>query len=154
MYSLIMSGHYDRDVGLDSYLLALIHTVKGHINQWRCTSSQAHSQKLGSDYIRGGLIPPTYHCQDLTQYQVLTKSLDLTHIAGVRGSFYQILPYQIDTLQGTKRSDFGIHLDANVPGSMGCIVMDGINFVDFERQMSKLAAVEQIPKIPLHVFYS
>jgi hypothetical protein len=37
---------------------------------------------------------------------------------------------------------------------MGCIVMDGINFVDFERQMSKLAAVEQIPKIPLHVFYS
>jgi hypothetical protein len=154
MYQLILSGHYDRDPGLDKYLLALIHTNRGHINQWGCTSSHINGQKQGQQHQKGGLIPPTYHCKGLTQYAVKLAPLDLAHQAGVRGNFYQILPFEVLTIGGTKRGDFGIHLDANTPGSLGCIVMDWDNFKDFEQQMSHLRLLEQINEIPLHCFYS
>jgi hypothetical protein len=154
VFILVLSGHYDRDQGLDSYLLALVHGTRGHINQWRATSSQAHMQKLGSDYVRGGLIPPTYHCHGLKQYQVALNPLNMKHLKGVEGNFYPITPFKIQTKQGTERGDFGIHLDANSPGSLGCIVMDGVNFKDFEATMAILESREALDKIPLHVFYS
>jgi hypothetical protein len=153
-YSLILSGHYDRDPGLDKYLLALIHSDRGHVNQWGCTSSHINGQKQGAQHQKGGLIPPTYHCQGLKQYAVELTPLDLAHHAGVRGSFYKITPFEVLTLAGTKRGDFGIHLDANTPGSLGCIVMDWHNFKDFEHQITHLRLVEGLKQIPLHCFYS
>lgn len=153
-YVLIMSGHYDRDPGMDKYLLALIHSNRGHVNQWSCVSSHVNGQKLGTQYVKGGLLPPTYHCQKLAQYFVDTEPLDLTHQAGVRGNFYKILPFEVVTNKGTKRGDFGVHLDANAPGSLGCIVMDWHNFKDFEAQIMNIRVKEKITKVPLHVFYS
>lgn len=154
MYSLILSGHYDRDPGLDKYLLALIHNKRGHINQWSCTSSHINGQKRGQDQQKGGLLPPTYHCKDLPSYEVVLAPVDLTHQAGVRGNFYKITPHEVITKDGTKRGDFGIHLDANAPGSLGCIVMDWHNFKDFEHQILTIRSVEQISSVPLHCFYS
>jgi hypothetical protein len=153
-YTLILSGHYDREPGLDKYILALIDDKKGHINQWSCTSSHINGQKSGDQHRMGGLIPPTYHCKGITQYEVDLAPLDLKHKVGVEGSFYKITPFEVLTLQGTKRGDFGIHLDANTPGSLGCIVMDWHNYKDFEHQMTHLRLVEQLRKIPLHCFYS
>ena len=153
-YLLVLSGHYDRDPGLDKYLLALIHSVRGHVNQWSCTSSHVNGQKQGAQHQKGGLLPPTYHCRHLTQYQVVTIPLDLTHQAGVRGNFYKINPHEVTTNQGTVRGDFGVHLDANAPGSLGCIVMDWHNFQDFEAQIWTLRDKEKVQQIPLHAFYS
>jgi hypothetical protein len=153
-YQLILSGHYDRDPGLDKYLLALIDGERGHVNQWSCTSSHVNGQKQGQDQQKGGLIPPTYHCKGLLQYAVDLTPLDLTHQAGIRGSFYKITPFEVITLNGTKRGDFGIHLDANAPGSLGCIVMDWHNFKDFENQMSHLRKVDEVKRVSLHCFYS
>lgn len=153
-YTLVFSGHYDRDPGLDKYVLGLIHSDRGHINQWSCTSSHVNGQKRGQQHQKGGLIPPTYHCRHITNYLVDLAAVDLTHHAGVRGNFYRILPYEVVTLEGTKRGDFGIHLDANDPGSLGCIVLDWHNFKDFEKQMTSLRLHEQVKEIPLHCFYS
>lgn len=151
---LVLSGHYDRDPGLDQYLLALVDSKKGHLNQWIATSSHANGQKVSSQYQRGGLLPPIHHCRNLTKYEVDTKPLDLTHQAGVRGNFYKILPFEVTTVSGTKRSDFGIHFDANVPGSLGCIVMNQHNWKDFEATITNLRLVEKVERIPLFVYYS
>jgi hypothetical protein len=153
-YILILSGHYDRDPGLDKYLLALIHQDKGHINQWTVTSSHVNGQKSGDQYKTGGLLPSVHHCQKLAKYEVDTQPLDLTHQAGVRGNFFRILPFEVLTNKGTKRGDFGIHLDANAPGSLGCIVMDWHNFKDFQEVVTRLRYVDKIQRIPLYPYYS
>ena len=44
----------------------------------------------------------------------------MPNIAGVSGNFYPIDPFEIDT-DGATRGDFGIHFDANTPGSLGCV---------------------------------
>jgi hypothetical protein len=154
LYTLIMCGHYDRDPGLDKYLLSLIHFDKGHINQWTVTSSHVSGQKSGEQYKKGGLLPSVHHCQKLTKYEVDTNPIDLTHHAGVRGNFYRILPFEVTTKKGTKRGDFGIHLDANAPGSLGCIVMDWHNWKDFESVIMRLRHVEHVNYIPLYAYYS
>ncbi len=39
---------------------------------------------------------------------------------GIAGKFYKINPHLVK-VKGTTRGDFGIHFDANVPGTAGCI---------------------------------
>ena len=59
---------------------------------------------------------------------------------GVEGSFYQILPFEVPT-DGAIRGDFGIHFDANVPGSLGCIVLTTQRGWDaFRRDVQLIAA--------------
>jgi hypothetical protein len=74
----------------------------------------------------------------------------MPQIKGVEGNFYKINPHEVKTDKGGVRGDFGIHLDANVPGSMGCIVMDRKNFDGFEKRMKSLSLNE----LPLSVIYS
>lgn len=43
---------------------------------------------------------------------------------GIEGDFFRIFPVEVTHADGkTKRSGFGIHRDANAPGSAGCIVI-------------------------------
>ena len=72
---------------------------------------------------------------------------------GVEGNFYQILPFEVKTDKGGVRGDFGIHKDANAPGSLGCIVMSDKRFKGFEGKMKELSA-EGIKDVPLFVSYS
>lgn len=150
---LILSGHYDRDPGIDKYLLALVNEEK-QLNQWSVISSHVNGQKAGDQHKLGGLLPPVHHCADLAKYEVGTKALDLTHQAGIRGSFYRIYPFEVITNKGTKRGDFGIHLDADSPGSLGCIVMDWHNFRDFEKTLFDLRHRQKVERVPLYAFYS
>ena len=57
------------------------------------------------------------------------------------------------TTKGAKRGDLGIHLDANVPGSLGCIVMNQYNFTEFEQYMRNLLS-KGVKALPLFVQYS
>ena len=72
---------------------------------------------------------------------------------GVEGNFYQILPFEVKTDKGGVRGDFGIHKDANVLGSMGCIVLTPERFQGFEKEVTQLAK-EGKDSIPLFVTYS
>ncbi|MEL7406329.1 MAG: hypothetical protein AAFN00_05125 [Cyanobacteria bacterium J06558_2] len=152
-YILLLIGHYDRDPGLDPYLMVLLHQGE-HMNQWICTSSHVNGQQRGDQNQRGGLIPPVHHCNNLPRYIVNLKPEDSSKVKGVEGNFYRINPNVVTTKSGTERSYFGIHLDANVPGSLGCPVMDRRNFNDFEETMANIFQPGQVEKIPFFPYYS
>ena len=101
----------------------------------------------------GGYIPPGYRCNPRVAWKVRLNPIHLPHVKGVEGNFYRIIPYAVTTDKGGKRSDLGIHKDANVPGSMGCIVMSGDRFADFEKEIMQLRTIG-IKEIPLLVTYS
>lgn len=87
-------------------------------------------------------------------YQVETTPIALPSTPGVQGNFYKILPFEVTFRDGLTRGDFGIHFDAGVPGSAGCIVLrTASGWEGFEKQMKKLADAG-IPKIPLMPSYS
>ena len=153
-YILVMSGHYDRDPGQDNFLMALIHPEKGQINQWLCTSSHVKGQQRGDQHTKGGLIPPVHHVPEISKWEVDLTPIYMPHNKGVRGNFYRILPFIVKTSKGVARGDFGIHLDANAPGSLGCPVMNKFNWVDFERTIAHLKTNLNISRIPLFPLYS
>ena len=152
-YFLFFSMHFDRDKGLDWGRLSLNSLQKGTIDIWVTTSSVASKQQVEGFHQRGGMIPPQYRCPNLRHYSVGTTPLPLPHVKGVEGNFYKINPHIILTDKGGKRSDFGIHIDANVPGSMGCPVMSEERFKSFEKRMAQLRK-EGVKSVSLFVQYS
>ncbi len=55
-------------------------------------------------------------------YSVSTTPIYMPGVKGVEGNFYKINPHMV-TVNGLKRGDFGVHFDANAPGSSGCVVL-------------------------------
>ncbi len=152
-FFLIFNSHFDRDKGLDQGRLSLVSLYAGTLNIWLAASSYSTKQYPESFHELGGYLPPEYRVPGLSNWSVDTRPVDLTSVKGVAGNFYRILPFEVTTDKSGKRSDFGIHLDANVPGSMGCIVMSKNRFAHFETAMTTLRN-NNIFKIPLYVRYS
>ena len=152
-YFLIFNSHFDRDKGLDQGRLSLVSLYAGTLHIWRAVSSYSTKQYPESFHERGGYLPPEYRVPSINNWTVDTRPVDLTHVKGVSGNFYRILPFEVKTDKGGVRSDFGIHLDANAPGSMGCIVMNQTRFEAFEAAMTGLRN-NSIFVIPLYVRYS
>ena len=152
-YFLLFTQHFDRDRGLDYGRLSLNSLTEGTKCIWRATSSIASKQYPESFHVRGGMIPPQYRCPKLPNYTVMTQPIPLPHITGVEGNFYKIEPHFVTTDRGTVRGDFGIHLDGNAPGSLGCIVLDSDRFKDFESKMANLKR-DSLTSLPLFVQYS
>ncbi len=152
-YLLVFCAHYDRDKGLDYGRLILEHIDRGHQNIWKAVSSHRRGQGNESFHIWGGMLPPAYRCPLVTQLKVTTTPINLAHVRGVDGNFYPISPYEMKTDKGDKRGDYGIHLDKNHDGSLGCIVMNQKNFSDYQNTMTRLRA-EGVNKLPLVVGYS
>ncbi|GET43002.1 hypothetical protein [Microseira wollei] len=73
-------------------------------------------------------------------------------VKGIEGMFYPIKPFV--QVNGIQRGDFGIHADANVPGSAGCIVLPpkGNGWKVFPERMTEIAAAGLF-RIPLPVVY-
>lgn len=132
-YFLLFSSHFDRDAGLDMGRLSLNSLIRGTLKIWLASSSVSTKQGSESFHVSGGYIPPQYRVPGLAKWMVNLLPIPLDHIKGIDGNFYRIDPYEVTTDRGGKRSDFGIHKDANVPGSMGCIVMSS----DLEENASR-----------------
>lgn len=145
-------GHYDRDKGLDQGRLRLDSLSEGNVQIWIATSSISTKQGKESFHQRGGLLPPDYRCKGKIQWRVKLQPVYLP-VKGVEGNFYPISPHQVITDRNGIRSDFGIHRDANVPGSMGCIVMSDSRFWSFETEMNNLRS-RGVTELPLFVTYS
>lgn len=122
------------------------------MNAYQATSSVAGKQYDGSWNSRGGLIPPDEKFLDGRLYTVSTTPLWMPNVRGVEGSFYQIHPFTVPT-DGVTRGDFGIHFDANVPGSMGCIVLPTQRGWDAFRRDMKAIANGGIKEIDLDICY-
>jgi len=107
------------------------------------TSGAAGYQYAGAHSVRGkGCLPPAKDWKISTSgYYLATK--------GVEGNFYHITP---DPRAG--RGEIGLHRDANVPGSSGCIVVRGAN--TFNNKVAPLIdkLKYQQPKITLSVIYT
>jgi hypothetical protein len=95
--------------------------------------------------IGKGLIPPYDKFQIRTDgYRLPTK--------GVEGMFYPIEPSPVP-IYG--RSELGLHFDANVPGSAGCIVIKNKNsFLETIVPLMLKAKNAKILRIPLKVTFS
>jgi hypothetical protein len=149
---LFFSMQLDSTPELNRGRLALVDYDSRVIGRWVATSGLGRYQKIGGwSKQGGGVIPATYQCSpEIDRYQVAVKPLNLSHVKGVEGNGYPIVPFEVKTKEGVTRSDLLIHRDANTPGSLGCIVLPGEEFADFEKQMAKLT----IEKLPLWICYT
>ena len=135
--------------------LVLIDEQQGILGRWVATSGLPNDQEVGDwSKPQGGEIPPTYQLEsELPFYQVETKPVDLRSLKGVEGNAYPILPNQVITKDGVSRSDLMIHRDANVPGSLGCIVLEGVEeFADFETTLAKYAKEDTIKLLVVYTY--
>lgn len=116
-------------------------------NTYIATSGSIGNQSPNSTDDRGrGPIPPL-GAVGIDHYTVTTSPLSMPGIKGVEGNFYKINPHFVQ-IDGVKRGDFGIHRDANAPGSAGCVVLrTTTGWAGFEADMKTLfsAGVHQIP---------
>lgn len=123
------------------------------IERYIATSGSIGNQSFEMLSAKGrGPIPAQYEC-GITNYTVQTKPIYMPHIRGVEGNFYKIDPHNVN-IWGTGRGDFGIHDDANSPGSAGCVVLptkEGWN--GFQKQMTEIAKTG-VSSIPLLISYT
>lgn len=143
--------HYDREKGLDKY--NLFYSDNGRYRErWVVTSSHRLGQQKGDQHSTGGLLPSMLDVS-FSNYFVKLAPWDSRHVRGVDGNFYQITPWDFKTKQGTRRAHFGIHLDINNNGTMGCIGMSRSEFAKFEKKAAQLRR-GGLNKVPLLVFAS
>lgn len=120
--------------------------------EYMCTSGLPQYQSWQSWHQAGlGPIPP---CLDLNleYYQVQVIPIDMRTMIGVSGLFYKILPHIMRT-DKYRRSDFGIHWDANIPGTAGCIgFRDVKEWGNFQMRMMRIQE-EGHKTVPLVVEY-
>lgn len=117
------------------------------------TSGTQGNQYFKSWLLKGrGCLPPS-SALGVSSYTVSTQKLWLPHVKGVEGSFYAISPFSV-YLEGVTRGDFGIHFDANVPGSAGCIVLPLQSHWDTFRHTITELRVDGYQSLPLHVKYN
>lgn len=136
---LVFSMPLDNTPELNQGRLVLYDWNLGQIGRWVATSGLGMWQKIGGwSKQGGGVIPAPYQCNPFfANYWMQVTPADLSNIKGVEGNGYPITPFSVRTKEGVERSDLLIHRDANVPGSMGCIVLPGDEFADFERTIAK-----------------
>jgi hypothetical protein len=94
---------------------------------------------------------PSQKKVETTRYMVDSDPLILSN-PGIAGKFYKINPHLVK-VKGTTRGDFGIHFDANVPGTAGCIgIEDPQQWAGFQKLM-KHYSQSGLTQIPLLVAY-
>lgn len=132
---LIFSMQLDNTPTLNQGRLVLYDWEIGHIGRWVATSGLGQYQKIGGyNKQGGGVCPPPYACNpSFANYWVEVTPVNLAHVRGIEGNGYPMTPFEVRTKEGTERSDLLIHRDANVPGSMGCIVLPGDEYKNFEQ---------------------
>lgn len=90
----------------------------------------------------------------LDWYEVATKPDWVPDVPGIEGEFYEIFPTEVTLADGDKRSHFGIHRDANAPGSAGCIVLPTpAGWSAFKQQMARLHN-SGVDRLPLQIDYA
>jgi hypothetical protein len=139
----LIFGFYGSNLVNDKFHTGtLLCTSKFGNMKFMATTGLKFYQGIGSCNKKGkGGIPP---CElvNIQKYTVTTKPIPMPHTKGVEGNFYQILPFEVLVEQygkKTARGDFGIHKDASVQGTSGCIgIPPGEHWEEFEKLMKKI----------------
>jgi hypothetical protein len=117
----------------------------GEIIDYLATSGLPDWQRPTDEWVRGkGPIPAG-------EYEVVTEPYFL-ETRGVEGLFFHISPDPVGS--GDRiRSELGVHYDANVPGTSGCLgLINWEGWQGFCRRMAKIASLN-VKSIPLKVKY-
>ncbi|MCC3568304.1 MULTISPECIES: hypothetical protein [unclassified Microcoleus] len=120
----------------------------GKAIDYLATSGCAGWQQPGDEWERGkGPIPQGF------DYEIPTRPY-WSDTRGIEGLFFHITPDPVVSPGGRTRSELGIHFDANVPGSAGCIVLR--NRSGWEKFCQRMEAMARsgIKQIPLKVVYA
>jgi hypothetical protein len=150
--SATFTNHYgEKGLGYEIGNLTLITESEGR--DFAASSGLPGAQYKETIRMRGGIIPPSEVLSANRQWQILTNPLDSSDIRGVEGNFYPITPETLTMSNGLLRGYFGVHADAGVLGSLGCIVLgDKFEWNMFELNM-KVLRKKGIKSIPLKVIY-
>lgn len=129
---------------------AIILVNKYSNTKFAATSGLPGYQYWGASKIKRAGRIPTCKQANITNYLVATNPIYMPNTKGVNGNFYPITPFAV-SVNGSPRSDFGIHNDTNVPGSAGCpVITIPDHWVKFEEAMKALRDVK-ILSIPLFI---
>ncbi|WP_333460414.1 hypothetical protein [Microcoleus sp. F10-B2] len=123
-----------------------LHYPTGEEIEYLATSGCTGWQQPGDEWaIARGPLPRGNYEIPTTPYWLDTR--------GVEGWFFHITPDPVVGAGGS-RSELGVHFDANVPGSAGCLVLR--NRSGWERFCDRLAKISKsgIGHIPLTVAYN
>jgi hypothetical protein len=149
----VFSMPLDNTPQLNQGRLVLYDYDDGVLCRWVATTGLGQWQKIGGwSKQGGGVCPATYQCNpSFSNYWVAVAPVDLSHVKGVEGDGYPITPFAVRTKEGVQRSDLLIHRDANVPGSMGCIVLPTDEFDDFQKSFE--SQCKGLDKVKLWIQY-
>ncbi|MEG4497587.1 hypothetical protein QUB05_05550 [Microcoleus sp. F10-C6] len=117
----------------------------GEAIDYVATSGCADWQRPGDEWVRGkGPIPAG-------KYQIPSEPYYL-ETRGVEGDFFHISPDPVVSDKGV-RAELGIHFDANVPGTAGCIGV--VREFGWRRLCDRLASIANlgVKSLPLTVKY-
>jgi hypothetical protein len=103
-------------------LLLLDSELIGIANTYIATSGLPNNQRFDCLESLGKGPIPANNVIGVDCYSVSTTPIYMPGVRGVEGNFYKINPHMV-TVNGVQRGDFGIHFDANAPGSSGCVVL-------------------------------
>jgi hypothetical protein len=138
---------------IEGRLLLLDSDKKAIANTYIATSGLPNNQRFDCLASPGRGPIPQNSLIGFDCYQVSTTPMYMPNVRGVEGDFYKIDPHEV-TINGFKRGDFGVHFDANVPGSSGCVVLrTAIGWEGFKKDMQNLLT-SGVKEIPLLVSYS
>ncbi|GAX46208.1 hypothetical protein NIES4075_72290 [Tolypothrix sp. NIES-4075] len=138
---------------IEGRLLLLDSEAPSIANTYIATSGLPNNQRFECLSSPGKGSIPANNVIGIDSYQVATTPIYMLGVKGVEGNFYKINPHMV-TVNGVTRGDFGVHFDANVPGSSGCVVLrTDIGWKAFEEDMKKLYS-DGVKEVPLLVSYS
>ena len=107
---------------IEGRLLLLDSKLTNIANTYIATSGLPNNQSVACLSSPGRGPIPANNVMGVDCYKVLTAPLYMPGVKGVEGNFYKINPHMVK-INGVARGDFGIHFDANVPGSSGCVAV-------------------------------
>ena len=117
------------------------------------TSGLPGYQSVNQQNLKGKGTIPVPSLAGIPRYRVTTNPISMRLVKGVEGDFFKIDPHGVK-VQGVDRGDFGIHRDANAPGSAGCIVVRNFAAWEVFRQWMQRLDAHGLNEVPLLVSYS
>lgn len=123
------------------------------VNAFQATSGCISNQFHGCQNRKGRGCLPSHKQVGIPHYTISTQKLWLPHVKGVEGSFFAISPFTVN-INGVSRGDFGVHFDANGPGSAACVVLQTHRgWTAYLKLMEELRK-KKLQSVPLFVNYS
>lgn len=130
-----------------------LQTDKKHL-KFQATSGLQNYQKQSDCWRRGLAGIPPCELVSISTYSVDTSPSPMLKTKGIEGNFYRVYPFSnnVKMSHGVyARGDFGIHQDAGIKGTAGCIgITKGVHWQVFQIEMQALV-VQGISSIKLFV---